>query len=248
MLSNHKRCVPGQIEQGKSIQCGFCWLLLYNLPYDPVLRSTSDSCSSEDAEILDAVFVSRPSDLSDLEDILPSLDDVLGPQADFASDSELPLWDSMLTSLSCPGMQSLSDQIRAPSMQAGTQGLEQSSTKGMPQNQVDQPSPSNSACSCDAQVALDKHVSSQQGSRCSQAKTPQQQRQQEQVVRVLDDPTSSRDSNPACSSPDTAQDKGGSGKKRKMDDSDEDCSHKHPSSAIGRTQVHFLLEAHSSNA
>ncbi len=193
---------------------------------------------------MDGLFVSRPSDLSDLEDILPSLDDVLSPQADFASDSELPLWDSMLSTLSCPGMDSLSNQTMAPSPQEGAHGLEQSSMPGM---QAQQPSPSNSACSCDVQHVLNSHPSSQQGSQKSQAKAPQQQQQhqQQQLVRVPDEPTSSRDSNPGVSSPDTAQDKGGSAKKRKMDDSDEDCSGRHPSPASGTSQVLLPHQAHN---
>ena len=185
---------------------------------------------------MDGVFVSRPSDLNDLEDILPSLDDVLSPQADFASDSELPLWDTMLSTLSCPGMDSLSNQTMAAGPQEGAQGLEQSSMQGVSGIQAQQPSPSNSACSCDVQHALGSHASSQQGSQRNQAKAPREQ-QQVQLVQVPDEPTSSRDSNPGVSSPDTAQDKGVSAKKRKMDDSDEDCSGRHPSPASGTSQV-----------
>ncbi len=189
---------------------------------------------------MDGVFVSRPSDLSDLEDILPSLDDVLSPQADFASDSELPLWDSMLSTLSCPGMDSLSNQTMAPCPQEGPQGLEQSSMMCMPGKQ----SPSNSACSCDVQHVLGNHPSTQQGSQGSQAKAPQQQQQQEELVRLPEEPTSSRDSNPGVSSPDTAHDKGGSAKKRKMDDSDEDCSGRHPSPVSGTSQVCLQIQAY----
>lgn len=190
---------------------------------------------------MDAVFVSRPSDLSDLEDILPSLDDVLSPQADFASDSELPLWDNMLSTLSCPGMDSLSNQTVAPGLQEGGQGPQLSSAKGMVGIQAHQASPSMSACSFDAQHVLDIHPTSQHGSGTGQAKATHQQ--QEQAVRILDEPTSSRDSNPGISSPDTAQDKSGSAKKRKMDDSDEDCSARHPSPASDMTKVRLLWEA-----
>ena len=213
------------------------WLLLASVLVPPYICCLPfSSCRALDTDIMDGVFVSRPSDLSDLEDILPSLDDVLSPQADFASDSELPLWDSMLSTLSCPGMDSLSNQTMVPSPQEGAHGLEQSSMPGM---QAQQPSPSNSACSCDVQHVLNSHPSSQQGSQKSQAKAPQQQQQhqQQQLVQVPDEPTSSRDSNPGVSSPDTAQDKGGSAKKRKMDDSDEDCSGRHPSPASGTSQV-----------
>ena len=190
---------------------------------------------------MDAVFVSRPSDLSDLEDILPSLDDVLSPQADFASDSELPLWDNMLFTLSCPGMDSLSNHTVAPGLQEGGQGLELSSAKGMLGTHTQQASPSVSACSCDAQHVLNNHPTSQHGSGTGQAKAPHQQ--QEQTVRILDEPTSSKDSNPGVTSPDTAQDKSGSAKKRKMDDSDEDCSGRHPSPASDMTKVRLLWEA-----
>ena len=209
-------------------------LLLASAVRPTVLQRCPPLRRLEDADIMDAVFVSRPSDLSDLEDILPSLDDVLSPQADFASDSEMPLWDSMLSSLSCPGMDSLSNQTVAPGLHAGAQGLEQSSTKGRPEMQAHQPSPSKSACSCDAQHVLDNHLSSQQGLQRMEAKAPQQQ---QQVVQVPDEPTSSRDSNAGISSPDIDQDKGGTGKKRKMDDSDEDCSGRHPSPATGTSKV-----------
>ena len=238
MNSCKERCVVAR-NQGR--QLNSLRLLLASTVQVTLLHRSPPLCRLEDADIMDAVFVSRPSDLSDLEDILPSLDDVLSPQADFASDSEMPLWDSMLSSLSCPGMESLSNQTVAPGLHAGAQGLAQSSTKDRPEMQAYEPSPSKSACSCDAQHVLDNHLSSQQGLERMQTKASQQQQQQQ--VQVPDEPTSSRDSNAGVSSPDTGQDKGGSGKKRKMDDSDEDCSGRHPSPVVGTSKVLQLYDA-----
>lgn len=194
------------------------------------------ACRAGDTDILDSVFVSRPEDLSDLEDILPSLDDVLHSQADFASDSELPMWDSMLSQLSCPGLQSLSAQTAAQdhSQELGSQKGAVSATLAQ------HPSPSNSACSCDVFHATASQAYSQQAvSESILAQAMQQPQQQQQpVLCAPEEPTSSRDSNPGVSSPaESAHDKTGSAKKRKMDYSDEDCSGRHPSPTSAMTQV-----------
>ena len=187
--------------------------------------------------------MSRPEDLSDLEDILPSLDDVLHSQADFASDSELPMWDSMLSQLSCPGLQSLSAHTAAQE-----HSQEQGNQKGAVSSALAQhSSPSNSACSCDVFHATASPMYSQQAvseSRLAQAiQQPQQQKQPD--FCGPEEPTSSRDSNPGASSPaESAHDKPGSAKKRKMDDSDEDCSGRHPSPTSAMTQVLYCGPRH----
>ena len=197
------------------------------------------SCRPNDTDILDAVFVSRPEDLSDLEDILPSLDDVLNPHADFASDSELPLWDSMLSTLSCPGMQSIDSQSMAQGLPAYGHGKGQDSNKAVAGPQAQLPSASNSACSCDAQQAIEWQTASQQGIESSPAQVHAQCPVQPQTGKSPDEPASSRDSNPCAASPESASDKAAGSKKRKVDDSDEDCSGRHPSPSSGTTQVPY---------
>ena len=187
--------------------------------------------------MFDAVFVSRPEDLSDLEDILPSLDDVLNPHADFGSDSDLPLWDSMLSGISCPGMQSHSDQVVT---EGQAQGVSSTARNSLADAEVQQPSTSNSACSCDLQQGLQSHSHSWQPMGCSPLQTTPtvQHVQQQQAVHSLNEPTSSRDSNPCAASPESGEDRGGSSKKRKVDaSSDEDCSGRHPSPSSAPKQV-----------
>lgn len=194
--------------------------------------------------MFDAVFVSRPEDLSDLEDILPSLDDVLNPHADFGSDSDLPLWDSMLSGISCPGMQSHSDQIAAEGL---PQGDSSNARNSLADAEAQQPSTSNSACSCDLQQGCQSHSHTWQPTDCSPSQTTptgQHMQQQQQAVHSPNEPTSSRDSNPCAASPESGDDRGGSSKKRKVDaSSDEDCSGRHPSPSSAPKQVpsHLLL-------
>ena len=205
-------------------------------------------CRPDDTGVFDAVFVSRPEDLSDLEDILPSLDDVLIPHADFGSDSDLPLWDSMLSGISCPGMQSHSDQTVAEGLPQGDFCVAKNS---LADAEVHQPSTSNSACSCDLQQGAHSHGHTWQlmgGSPLQHMRTGQHM-QQQQAVHSLNEPTSSRDSNPCAASPESGDDRGGSSKKRKVDaSSDEDCSGRHPSPSSAPKQVSLCyLPAPSAN-